>query len=75
MRYLKNLPVRLNYAETIAAGQKERLDRGEGNVLEYNNVQLNLSSIKGEVSRVRTERNAIVAQLSRPQWGCRIGIR
>lgn len=66
---LKELAVRLNYAETIAAGQKERLDRGEGNVLEYNNVQLNLSSIKGEVSRVRTERNAIVAQLIRLNGG------
>lgn len=66
---LKELAVRLNYAETIAAGQKERLDRGDGNVLEYNNVQLNLSSIKGEISRVKTERNAIVAQLSRLNGG------
>lgn len=71
---LKELAVRLNYAETIAAGQKERLDRGEGNVLEYNNVQLNLSSIKGEVSRVRTERNAIVAQLSRLNGGVELAL-
>ena len=71
---LKELAVRLNYAETIAAGQKERLDRGEGNVLEYNNVQLKLSSIKGEVSRVRTERNAIVAQLSRLNGGVELAL-
>lgn len=71
---LKELTIRLNYAETIALGQKERLDRGEGNVLEYNNVQLNLSTIKGEISRVSTERNAIVSQLSRLNGGIELAL-
>lgn len=66
---LSELAVRLEHAETIAAGQKERLDSGEGNVLEYNNVQLNLSTVKGEVSRIETERNSVISQLTRLNGG------
>ncbi|MEG0456033.1 MAG: TolC family protein, partial [Bacteroides sp.] len=35
---LKELAVRREHAEKIAASQKERLESGEGNVMEYNNV-------------------------------------
>ena len=66
---LSELALRLEHAETIAAGQKERLDSGEGNVLEYNNVQLNLSTVKGEVSRIETERNSVISQLTRLNGG------
>lgn len=66
---LKELYIRLEHAESIAKGQKERLDRGDGNVLEYNNVQLNLSMVKGEISRVETERKGTLAQLKRLNGG------
>lgn len=66
---LKELTIRLGHAETIAKVQKERLDRGEGNVLEYNNAQLNLSMVNGEISRVETERNGTISQLARLNGG------
>lgn len=69
---LSELAVRLKHAETIAAGQKERLDSGEGNVLEYNNVLLNLSTVKGEVSRIETERNRVISQLTRLNGGMEV---
>ena len=66
---LQELSVRLGHAEIIAAGQKERLDRGDGNIMEYNNVQLNLSTVKGEITRITTERNAVISQLVRLNGG------
>lgn len=66
---LKELAVRREHAEKIAASQKERLESGEGNVMEYNNVQLNLSTVQGEVSRIETERNAAIAQMIRLNGG------
>lgn len=66
---LRELAIRLEHAQTIASAQKERLEKGEGNVLEYNNVQLNLLTVKGEITRVETERNSIISQLTRLNGG------
>ncbi len=66
---LKELSIRKKHAETIAEGQKERLDRGDGNILEYNNVQLNLSTVNGEITRIETERKAVLSQLTRLNGG------
>ncbi len=66
---LKELGVRMDHAKTIAASLKDRLDAGDANILEYNNVQLNLSSIVGELSRIETERTSIIAQLARLNGG------
>lgn len=66
---LKELAIRKEHAQTIAVGQKERLDRGDGNVLEYNNVQLNLSTVDGEITRIKTERDAVLSQLIRLNGG------
>ncbi len=66
---LKELAIRREHAEKIAVSQKERLESGEGNVMEYNNVQLNLSTVRGEVSRIETERNAAIAQIVRLNGG------
>ncbi|MFV0545862.1 MAG: TolC family protein [Bacteroides sp.] len=63
------LTLRLAHAEAIAVGQKERLKSGEGNILEYNNAQLNLSNVKGEISRIETERNNALSQLTRLNGG------
>lgn len=66
---LRELAIRLEHAQTIASAQKRRLDKGEGNVLEYNNVQLNISIVKGEIIRVETEKNSIILQLKRLNGG------
>ncbi len=65
----RELEIRLEHIETIAAGYKERLDNGDANILEYNNAQLNLSSVRGEISRIETERNALLSQLKRLNGG------
>ncbi len=66
---LKELAIRKEHAQTIADGQKKRLDRGDGNILEYNNVQLNLSTVNGEITRIETERDAIISQMTRLNGG------
>ena len=69
---LKELSIRLDHAEKIATGLKERLESGDGNILEYNNVQLNLSTIKGETLRIETERMTVISQLIRLNGGERL---
>lgn len=65
----KELAVRLRHAETIAAACKERLEQGDANLLEYNKGQLNLSTVRGEMSRVEVEREAILSGLKRLNGG------
>ena len=65
----RELDVRLQHAETIAKGYKDRLDRGDANRLEYNKIQLNLASVLGELSRVEVERNALLSLLKRLNGG------
>ena len=65
----RELEMRLQHAETIAGGYKDRLDRGDANRLEYNKIQLNLASVLGELSRVEVERNALLSQLRRLNGG------
>ncbi|MDR1666507.1 MAG: TolC family protein [Bacteroidales bacterium] len=59
----RELDLRRQHAEIIAEGYKARLDRGDVNQLEYNKVQLNLSTVQGEISRVEVERKALLSQL------------
>ena len=70
----RELDVRLQHAETIAGGYKDRLDRGDANRLEYNKIQLNLASVLGELSRVEVERNALLSQLRRLNGGVDIAL-
>lgn len=65
----KELEIRLQHAETIAAGYQNRLNSGDANILEYNKAQLNLSAINGEISRIDVERNALLSQLKRLNGG------
>jgi outer membrane protein TolC len=65
----KESDVRLQHAETIAAGYKERLDKGDASLIEYNKVNLNLSTVRGEISRIEVERNALLSQLKRLNGG------
>ena len=66
---IQELNTRLTHAKTIAATYKKRLDEGDVNIIEYNKVQLNLSSVLGEISRVEVERNALLSQLKRLNGG------
>ncbi len=66
---MRELAIRLDHAKTIASAQKRRFEAGEGNVLEYNNAKLNLSNVKGEMTRVETERKGVVSQLTRLNGG------
>ncbi len=66
---LDELSTRLRHAESIAEAQKKRLDSGESNILEYNNVMLSLSTVKNEITLMETERQAILSQLTRLNGG------
>lgn len=70
----RELDVRLQHAEIIADGYKSRLDRGDANLLEYNKVQFNLSSVQGEISRIDVARNALALQLKRLNGGIDIAL-
>ncbi len=66
---LRELAVRKANALSIVSTQKQRMDKGEGNILEYNNVRMTLSLVEAEMKRVETERDAINAQLTRLNGG------
>ncbi len=65
----KELEIRLQHAETIAAGYQNRLNSGDANILEHNKVQLSLSAINGEIARIDVERNTLLSQLKRLNGG------
>src|SRR5690554_276534 len=71
---LQELDLRLKHAETIAAGYKERLKRGDVSLLEYNKARLNLSSAQGVISRVEVERSSLLEQLKRLNGGEAISV-
>lgn len=68
----KELEIRLRHTQTIADAYKQRLDRGDASILEYNKVQLNLSTVQGEMSRVEVERNTLLSELKRLNGGIEI---
>ena len=68
----KELEIRLRHAQTIADAYKQRLDRGDASILEYNKVQLNLSTVQGEMSRVEVERNTLLSELKHLNGGIEI---
>lgn len=63
-RLLQEMETRKQYATSIATIQKQRLDKGEGNILEYNNVCMGQTKIEAEIQRLETERTSILSQLS-----------
>lgn len=66
---LAELHTRLEHAKATAEGQKERLENGDGNRLECNNVMLKLSTLKSEITLMKTERETVLSQLSRLNGG------
>lgn len=68
----RELEVRLRHAQTIADAYEQRLESGDANILEYNKVQLNLSAVQGEMSRVEVERKALLSELKRLNGGIEV---
>jgi outer membrane protein TolC len=66
---MRELDVRLKHAEILADGYRVRFNSGDASRLEYNKIQLNLSTVQGEMSRIDTERNALHSQLGRLNGG------
>lgn len=71
----KEYDQRLMHAETLAAGYESRLISGDINRLEYNKVQLNLTTLKGEISLIDVEREALLEQLKRMNGGLEINLK
>jgi outer membrane protein TolC len=65
----QELDVRMKHAEMIAEGYKSRVKWGDTNKLEYNKVQLNLSTVQGEIARINVERETLLTQLKRLNGG------
>ena len=70
----KELDLRLQHAETIAVGYKELMNKGNVGILEYNKVNLNLSMVQGEMSRIEVEREALLSQLIRLNGGIDVSL-
>jgi outer membrane protein TolC len=65
----KALRLRLQHAETMARSYRERLNRGDVSVLEYNKAQLNLATVQGDMARVAVEQQAALQALQRLNGG------
>lgn len=56
---------RIDDAAKQLAMQKRRMDAGDGNKLDYNNLRLNLSTLKASLLETEAERDATLADLQR----------
>jgi outer membrane protein TolC len=65
----KALGLRLQRAETMARSYRERLDRGDVSILEYNKAQLNLTAVQSEMARTTVEQKAALQALQRLNGG------
>ena len=71
---LKELSARLEHARTIADSYRERLERGDASLLEYNKALLNLSTAQGEITRTEIERTALLDELIRMNGGIALSL-
>lgn len=68
-KMLLELAKRKTSAQAIMDAQKLRLDKGDGNILEYNNARMMFSTVEVETEQMETERNAVHSQLVRLNGG------
>lgn len=68
-KMLLELAKRKTSAQVIMDAQKLRLDKGDGNILEYNNARMMFSTVEVETEQMETERNAVHSQLVRLNGG------
>jgi outer membrane protein TolC len=55
---------RLTSAEDLASSYKMKLEKGEGNILDYNKAQLNLLNLRNEAERIAISRNSLLSELT-----------
>lgn len=70
----RELETRILHAQNIADIYEIRLSKGDTNILDNNKAQLNLTTIKGEFSRIEIERNALLSELMRLNGGVELTI-
>lgn len=70
----KELESRLRHAEIVEAGFRQKLEKGEIGLLEYNKIKLNLTTAKGEIMRADVERDALRRQLRRLNGGVEVSL-
>lgn len=68
-KMLLELAKRKTSAQAIMDAQKLRLDKGDGNILEYNKARMMFSTVEVETEQMETERNAVHRQLVRLNGG------
>lgn len=68
-KMLLELAKRKTSAQAIMDAQKLRLDKGDGNIIEYNKARMMFSTVEVETEQVETERNAVYRQLVRLNGG------
>lgn len=66
---LSSLETRKEKTSKMLAMQKQLLESGEINILDYNNMSLSLSSTEIALTQVRAERDAVLAQLTQINGG------
>lgn len=68
-KMLLELAKRKTSAQAIMDAQKLRLDKGDGNIIEYNKARMMFSTVEVETEQMETERNAVHRQLVRLNGG------
>ena len=66
---MNEMSYRLEHARLIERALKERFNKGEANILEYNKAKLNKSLVEGEINRLDVERIELLEQLKRLNGG------
>lgn len=60
---------RLKKAEALAKAYRGHMEAGDANIIEYNKIKLNLSTVKGDIANLNTERNVALNQLKQLNGG------
>ncbi|NLO72315.1 MAG: TolC family protein [Porphyromonadaceae bacterium] len=71
---IKEYSIRLENSERIAETYRIRLDKGDGNIIEYNKAMLNLTAIQAETAKLKAEQVALLSELRRLNGGKEIAI-
>lgn len=68
----RNLEARVRNVEALAGVYRDRLESGDGNIMDSNKAQLNLVSMRNELARIDVEREAVLGELRRLNGGADI---
>lgn len=66
---MQELGERLKRSQILAETGKKRLEEGDASMIEYNKVMLNLATVKGEMTRMETEKASAMENLKRLNGG------